>query len=381
MSTTTAATPAATRKVPLLDLKALHQPLRNEILAEITRVIDAQSFIMGPDVKELEKELAAYCQVPYVFGCASGSDALFLALLAAGVGHGDRVLTTPFTFFATAGAIVRAGATPVFADIDPVTFNLDPQKVADVLKVVPRIKAMIPVHLFGGAADMDPLMEMAARRGIVMIEDGAQAIGAEYKGKRLMSIGDIGCISFFPSKNLGGFGDGGAVTAKDEALAKRLAALRVHGSAKKYYHEWVGVNSRLDTLQAAVLRVKLRHLDAETAGRQKNADVWRKLLAGTAVTMAPVPAYQTRHVYNQFVIRAPKRDALKAHLQEHGIGSEVYYPLSMHEQVCFQNLGYRTGDFPESERAAAESLAIPVHSALTGEDMEYIAGVIRGFYA
>ncbi|MCC6538382.1 MAG: DegT/DnrJ/EryC1/StrS family aminotransferase [Bryobacterales bacterium] len=371
----------ATRKVQLLDLKALHAPIRDEILAEVTRVIDAQSFIMGPDVKELEKEIAAYCQVPYAYGCANGSDALFLALLAAGVGHGDRVLTTPFTFFATAGAIVRAGAVPVFADIDPVTFNICPDQVADVVRKCPRIKAMIPVHLFGGAANMDPLMKVAADRGLKVIEDGAQAIGAEYKGKRLMSIGDIGTISFFPSKNLGGFGDGGAVTTNDEGLAQRLAALRVHGSKKKYYHEWVGVNSRLDTLQAAILRVKLRYLDKETAGRQKNADVWRTLLAGAGVTLPVVPEYTTRHVYNQFVIRSPKRDALKQHLADNGVGTEIYYPLSMHEQQCFANLGYRKGDFPESERAAADSLAIPVHSALPKEDMEYVAGLIRAFHA
>jgi len=377
MSAAQATTPV--RKVQLLDLKAIHQPIRDEILAEVTRVIDSQAFIMGPDVKELEKEIAAYVQAPYAYGCASGSDALFLALLAAGVGQGDSVLTTPFTFFATAGAIVRAGATPVFCDIDPVTFNICPQALAETVKRAPRIKAMIPVHLFGGAADMDPIMQVARERGIVVIEDGAQAIGAEYKGKRLMSIGDIGCISFFPSKNLGGFGDGGAVTAVEEKYAKKLAALRVHGSIKKYYHEWVGINSRLDTLQAAVLRVKLRHLDGETAGRQANAARWRELLAGTPVTMAPVPAYQTRHVYNQFVIRSTKRDALKTYLQENGVGTEIYYPLSMHEQTCFADLGYRKGDFPESERAAAESLAIPVHSALPAADMDYIAGVVKAF--
>jgi len=372
---------AATRKVQLLDLKALHAPIRDEILAEVTRVIDAQSFIMGPDIKELEKEIAAYCQVQYAYGCANGSDALLLALLAAGIGHGDRALTTPFTFFATAGAIVRAGAVPVFADIDPVTFNICPDQVADVVRKCPGIKAMIPVHLFGGAANMDPLMKVAAERGLKVIEDGAQAIGAEYKGKRLMSIGDIGTISFFPSKNLGGFGDGGAVTTNDEGLAQRLSALRVHGSKKKYYHEWVGVNSRLDTLQAAILRVKLRHLDKETFGRQKNAEIWRTLLAGSGVTLPVVPDYTTRHVYNQFVIRSPKRDALKQHLADNGVGTEIYYPLSMHEQQCFANLGYRKGDFPESERAAAESLAIPVHAALPKEDMEYVAGLIRAFSA
>jgi len=374
------ASTAVARKVQLLDLKTLHQPIRDEIMAELARVVDSQAFIMGPDVKELEKEIAAYCKVPYAYGCASGSDALFLALLAAGVGHGDKVITTPFTFFATAGAIVRAGATPVFVDIDPGTYNLKPELVAEAARTE-GVKAIVPVHLFGGAADMDPIMATAARHGLTVIEDGAQAIGAEYKGRRLMSIGDIGCISFFPSKNLGAFGDGGMVTAREEAMAKKLAALRVHGSVKKYYHEWVGINSRLDTIQAAILRVKLRHLDAETGGRQHNADTWRTLLADTPVTMSPVPAYQTRHVYNQFVIRAPRRDQLKTHLQENGIGTEIYYPLCMHEQVCFSGLGYQRGAFPESERAAAETLAIPVHSALPADDMQYIAGVIRAFYA
>ncbi len=369
------------RKVPLLDLKALFEPLRDEIMTALAQVVDSQAFIMGPDVKALEAEIAAYCAVPYAYGCASGSDALFLALLAGGVGHGDRVATTPFTFFATAGAIVRAGAIPVFVDIDPVTFNIDPAHLAETVKRTPGIKAVIPVHLFGGAADMDPIMQTAAEHGLTVIEDGAQAIGAEYKGRRLMSIGDVGCISFFPSKNLGGFGDGGAVTARNPELARKLAALRVHGSTKKYYHEWVGINSRLDTLQAAVLRVKLRHLDGETAGRQRNSALWRTLLAGTPVTAAPVPAYQTRHVYNQFVIRCPQRDQLKSFLQEQGVGTEIYYPLSMHEQVCFSDLGYKKGDFPESERAAADSLAIPVHSALAVDDMEYIAERIREFYA
>jgi dTDP-4-amino-4,6-dideoxygalactose transaminase len=371
----------AVRKIPLLDLKSLYRPLREEILAEVTRVIDAQTFIMGEDVKLLEKAVAEYCRVPYAYGCASGSDALFLALLALGIGHGDRVLTTPFTFFATAGSIVRAGATPVFADIDPDTYNLHPESVREVLRLHPGIKAIMPVHLFGGAVDMDPILALARERGIPVIEDGAQAIGAEYKGQRLMSLGDVGCISFFPSKNLGGFGDGGMVTAREEGLAKKLAALRVHGSARKYYHEWVGVNSRLDTLQAAVLRVKMKYLDAETAGRQKNAARYRELLAGVPASFSPIPDYQTRHVYNQFVIRSQGRDALKAYLTENGVNTEIYYPLSMHQQVCFKDLGYRDGDFPESERAAREVLAIPVHSALPAEDLQRVASLIRQFYA
>jgi len=369
------------RKVPLLDLKSLHEPLREEILAEIVRVVDSQSFIMGEDVARLEKAIAAYCHVPYAIACASGTDALYLALLALGIQHGDRVLTTPFTFFATAGAIVRAGAIPVFADIDPITFNLAPESVRERLRHHPEVKVIIPVHLFGGSADMDPLLEMARERGLAVIEDAAQAIGAEYKGRRVMTMGDVGCLSFFPSKNLGAFGDAGMVTALNDDLAGRLAALRVHGSLKKYYHEWVGINSRMDSLQAAVLRVKFKYLDAETGGRQKNAARYCDLLQGAPVNPPVIPAYQSRHVYNQFVIRCPRRDELKAYLAQNGISTEVYYPLSLSLQKCFAGLGYREGDFPESERASREVLALPVHSALPPADQEYVAGCIQRFYA
>jgi dTDP-4-amino-4,6-dideoxygalactose transaminase len=371
------------RKVPLLDMRALHQPIREEVLAAVTRVIDSNAFIMGEDVKLLEKAIAAYSHVPYAIGCASGSDALVLALMAAGVKHGDAVLTTPFTFFATGGSIVRAGATPVFVDIDPATYNMDPKGLEEAIRRTPRAKAIMPVHLYGGCADMDPIMEIARSRGCMVIEDGAQSIGAEYKGRAAQSIGDIGCISFFPSKNLGGFGDGGMVLTQDEGHAKKLAALRVHGASKKYFHEWVGLNSRLDSLQAAVLRVKLQYLDAETGGRQKNAARYRENLAGAGlpiVLSTPAP-YQTRHVYNQFVIRTPKRDQLKAHLGENGIGTEIYYPLSLHQQVCFSDLGYREGDFPESEKAAGEVLAVPVHSALSEQDVDYVCQQIRAFFA
>jgi dTDP-4-amino-4,6-dideoxygalactose transaminase len=371
------------RKVPLLDMRALHQPIRDEVLAAVTRVIDSNAFIMGEDVKQLEKSIAAYSHVPYAIGCASGSDALLLAMMAVGVGHGDAVLTTPFTFFATGGSIVRAGATPVFVDIDPATYNMDPHGLEEAIRRTPRAKAIMPVHLYGGCADMDPILEIARARGCFVIEDGAQSIGAEYKGRSAQSIGDIGCISFFPSKNLGGFGDGGMVLTQDEGHARKLAALRVHGAPKKYFHEWVGINSRLDSLQAAVLRVKLQYLDGETAGRQKHADRYRENLAGAGLPIVlsqPAP-YQTRHVYNQFVIRAPKRDQLKAHLQENGVGSEIYYPLSLHQQVCFRELGYREGDFPESEKAAREVLALPVHSAMADQDVDYVCQQIRAFYA
>ncbi len=365
-----------------MDLRALHLPIRDEILAQMTRVVDSQAFIMGEDVKALEKSIAEYCRVPYAIGCASGSDALLLALLAAGVKAGDRVATTPFTFFATAGAVVRAGATPVFVDIQPDTFNIDPDSLQGVLRTNGKIKAIIPVHLFGGCADMDPIAALAREHNCTVIEDAAQSIGAEYKGQRAL-FGDVGCISFFPSKNLGAFGDGGMVFAKEESLAKKLAALRVHGAVRKYFHDYVGVNSRLDTLQAAILRVKLKYLDAETAGRQKNADLYRSLLApaGLPITLPRPAEYQTRHVYNQFVIRAPRRDELKSCLQENGVGSEIYYPLSLHQQACFKDLGYREGDFPESEKAAREVLALPIHSALSNEDIEYVSRKAAGFYS
>lgn len=373
---------AEKRKIPLLDLKSLHRPIRDEVIAAVTRIIDSNAFIMGEDVKLLEKAIAAYSHMPFAVGCGSGSDALLLALMAAGIGHGDKVLTTPFTFFATAGSIVRAGATPVFVDIEPSTFNLDPRALANVIERHPEAKAIMPVHLFGACADMDPIMTVARQYGCVVIEDGAQSIGAEYKGVAAQSIGEMGCISFFPSKNLGAFGDAGMVLTKDESLAKKLAALRVHGAPQKYFHEWVGINSRLDTLQAAVLRVKMKYLDAETSGRQTNAGCYRAILegAGLPITLPRAAPYQTRHVYNQFVIRAPRRDSLKTYLQENGVGSEIYYPLSLHQQVCFQYLGYKEGDFPESEKAAQEVLALPVHSALAEQDIAYVCDLIRAFY-
>lgn len=371
------------RQIPLLDLKAQLRPIRDEVLAEITRVVDSQQFILGDDVKSLEADIARYCTAKFAIGCASGSDALFLALLAAGIGPGDRVLTTPYTFFATAGAISRAGATPVFADIEPDTFNLDVSKVADVLDKTPEVRAMIPVHLFGGCADMDALSSIAAARNIVVIEDAAQSIGSEYKGRRAGTLGDMACFSFFPSKNLGAFGEGGIVTTNDASLAEKLAALRVHGSRRKYYHDWIGINSRLDTLQAAVLRVKLRYLDGWTSGRQRNAQLYRQMLHKLQVpiiTPEPKP-YQTRHIYNQFVICGDQRDELRAFLGEQGIGTEIYYPLPMHLQACFSHLGYVAGDFPVSERLASQSLALPVYPELTPEDITYVCHTIKEFYS
>lgn len=373
---------AIEKQIPLLDLKAQHARIREDVLAQIVQVADSQRFILGEEVRQFESEIAAYCGAGFAVGCASGSDALFLALLALEIHPGDEVLTTPYTFFATAGAISRLGAVPVFADVDEGTFNLDPNRVAEVLASHPKIRAIIPVHLFGGCADMDPLCALAAERGIPVIEDAAQAIGSEYKGRRAGSIGQVGCFSFFPSKNLGGYGDGGMLTTNDASLAERLTALRIHGRTGKYFHRWVGINSRLDALQAAVLRVKLRHLDAWSAGRQRNAERYRARLAesGAPVIPAAPAACQTRHVYNQFVIRCPERDALQAHLKKQGVGSEVYYPLPLHLQPCYEELGYSKGDFPVSERLAAESLALPVHSELAAEDIDYICESIRSFY-
>ena len=370
------------REIPLLDLERLHAPLRVEILREIARVVDTQRFIMGDDVKELEQLIAAYAGTRYAIACASGSDALFLALRAAGVKPGDRVLTTPYSFFATAGAITLAGAVPVFADIDPLTYNLDPSAAAQALESTPGIRAMIPVHLFGGCADMDPLLETASRYNCSVIEDGAQSIGAEYKGRKAQGMGTLGCLSFFPSKNLGAFGDGGMVLTNDDELARRVASLHMHGMTRKYYHESVGINSRLDTLQAAVLKVKFKYLDSWTEGRQRNATLYRELLDQSgAPVIVPRPAeYQTRHVYNQLVIRTPQRDRLKSWLQDNGVSTEIYYPAPLHLQPCYRDLGYREGTLPESERAARESLALPIHSELLPDDITYIVSLIAEFH-
>jgi dTDP-4-amino-4,6-dideoxygalactose transaminase len=371
------------KKIPLLDLQAQHRIIRDEILAEMTRVADSQKFILGDDVQKLEQQIASYCGVSHAIGCASGSDALMLALMAYEIGHGDEVLTVPFTFFATAGAIHRVGAVPVFIDVEPETFNIDVSQIEAALKKHPKIKAILPVHLFGACADMDPMCEIAGRHGIPVIEDAAQCIGAEYKGRRAGSIGQIGCFSFFPSKNLGAFGDGGMLTTNDAELAQRLKALRVHGSIKKYYHQWVGVNSRLDALQAAILQVKLRYLDSWSAGRQRNADVYRRLFAELKVPIIlPQPAhYQTRHVYNQFVIRGEKRDQLQEFLKQNGVGTEIYYPLSLHQQPCFADLGYKTGDFPVSEQLAADSLALPIYPELGEDNIEHVVRLVQSFYA
>ncbi|HBY62920.1 MAG TPA: transcriptional regulator [Solibacterales bacterium] len=372
-------TATAARTIPLLDLRAQHATIRDEVLAAVTRLLDAQSLILGEEVKALERETAAYCGTAHAIGCASGTDALMLALMAIGAGPGDEVITVPYSFFATASSIYRLGAKPVFTDVLPDTFNMDPEQLAETLASHPRAKAILPVHLFGACAAMDPILDLARRYGMPVIEDAAQAIGAEYQGKRAGSLGAIGCFSFYPSKNLGGAGDGGMLTTNDPELAARLFALRVHGSKVKYVHEWVGLNSRLDALQAAVLRVKLKRLDEWTAARQRNAAFYREHLASAAITLPHTEPHSTRHVVNQFVIRSSRRDELQAHLSANGIGTEIYYPIPLHLQRCFRDLGYRAGDLPVSERLAAETLALPVYPELAPEDLAYIAEKISTF--
>ena len=366
--------------VPLLDLEAQYQPLRSEILAAITRVCDSQRFIMGPEVDALERELCALIGVTHAIAVSSGTDALLLALMALGIKAGDEVVTSTYSFFATAGAIARVGARPVLVDIDPVTFNIDTAQAAAA--VTPRTKAIIPVHLFGLGADMDPIMERANRDGIPVIEDAAQAIGSSYKSRPLGTIGAFGCFSFFPSKNLGAFGDAGLLTTEDGTLADRARLLRTHGMKPKYYHHLVGANFRMDALQAAVLRVKAPHLQSWTDGRRRNAARYRQLFRAAglepAVTLPVEPADRS-HIFNQFVIRVADRDGLKKHLDQQNIGNEIYYPVPFHLQPCFADLGYRRGAFPHAERAADQSLAIPVYGELTAAQQETVVSAIGQF--
>ncbi len=375
--------------VPLLDLNAQHKPIQAELMAALQRVVESQAFILGPEVTALEERIARYCQVDHGIGVSSGTDALLVALMALNIGPGDEVITSPYSFFATAGAIVRVGAKPVLVDIDPVTFNIDVAKVERV--ITPRTKALIPVHLYGQCADMDVVQAVAKRHRLSVIEDAAQAIGAEYSdGRRAGSMGTVGCFSFFPSKNLGGLGDGGMVTTNDTELAERLRVLRVHGSKPKYYHSLIGGNFRLDSLQAAVLNVKLNYLDGWTKRRQENARRYTALFQQAGLTKQPgitLPSAKFEgsgqahyHIYNQFVIRVSKRDQLMVFLKEKGITTEIYYPVPFHLQECFRSLGYKKGDFPESERAAAETLALPIFPELTVDQQQAVVAEIQQFY-
>jgi len=381
--------PAAFQPVPLLDLKAQFATIREEVREAIDRVVESQHFILGPEVEALEREVAEYSGCAYGIGVSSGTDALLVSLMAIDLKPGDEVITTPYTFFATAGAIARLGGKPILVDIDPLTYNIDSAQIEAAVT-----RAIMPVHLYGQMADMDPVMEIAERRGLFVIEDAAQAIGSEYKGLRAGSIGHLGCFSFFPSKNLGGIGDGGMVTSTDAELAHRVKLLRNHGYSPKYYNKVLGGNFRLDAIQAAVLRVKLKYLDQWTEARQRNAAAYRDLFgeAGLAVTLEefsggspgvvlPFESPNVRHIYNQFVIRSHRRDELLNHLKERQIGAEIYYPVPMHLQECFAELGYGKGDFLASESAADQTLALPIYPELTVEELSSVAYAIAEFHA
>lgn len=369
-------------QVPLLDLAAQYAPIRDAVVEAVTRVVDTQKFILGPEVEAFEAEVAAYLGARHAIGVSSGTDALLVSMMALDLGPGDEVIVPTYSFFATAGCVSRVGATPVLVDIDPVSYNLDVEAVRRA--VTPRTRAIVPVHLYGQAADMTPLLALACDHGLQVIEDAAQAIGATLDGTSLGTLGRFGCFSFYPSKNLGAAGDAGLVTVADDEMAARVRLLRVHGAQRTYHHEKVGGNFRMAAMQAAVLRVKLRHLEAWTEARRRNADRYRQLFAalapGAPVTL-PVELPGRRHIYNQFVIRAARRDALRDHLRAHGVGCEIYYPVPFHLQPCFAFLGVPAGALPVSEQAAAETLALPIYSELTAVQQQYVVETIAAFYA
>ena len=366
-------------QVPLLDLKAQYATLKEEMMREVQAVMDSQYFINGPQVAELEKQIAEYCNTTDSIGVSSGTDALIVSLMALGIGAGDEVITTPFTFFATVGSIWRVGAKPVFVDIDPETYNIDPANIEAAIN--DKTKAIIPVHLFGQCADMDAIMEIAKKHDLKVIEDACQAIGAKYKSRPAGSMGDTGCFSFFPSKNLGGLGDGGIVTTQDADLAAKLRQCRNHGMEPAYIHKWVGGNFRLDSLQAAGLLVKLKHLDSWHEGRRKNAAFYNEQFADIEQIVTPVVRDDCEMIYNQYVIRVPNRDECLNFLRENGVGCAIYYPLSLHMQECFLEMGYKQGDFPICEKACEEVLALPIYPELTKEQLEYVASKVKEFVA
>lgn len=369
-------------QVPFFDLQVQYAVIRSEIRRAIDEVCDNQQFTLGPQVRRLEDEIARYCGTPYAVGVSSGTDALLLALMALGIGPGDEVITTPYTFIATAGSIARSGARPIFVDIDPARFTIDPKLIAD--RITERTRAILPVHLFGRCAEMEPIRTLAARHQIAVIEDAAQAIGAEDEfGRRAGCIGLLGCFSFYPTKNLGGFGDGGMVITNDSSLASTLFALRIHGSATKYLHSILGGNFRLDELQAALLAVKLKYLDQWTEQRINNAEqydaLFRKKGLEHQIQLPALPKNE-RHVFNQYVVRATRRDELSRFLESRGIGHDIYYPMPLHLQACFKYLGYKEGDLPASEQAAREALALPVYPELTQPMREYVVDTFQAFY-
>ena len=374
--------------VPLLDLKAQYQTIKQEILDATAEVYDSQRFILGPKVDAMEADVARYCDTPFCLGVSSGTDALLISLMALGLGPESAVITTPYSFFATAGVVARTGAQIVFSDIDPKTYNLDPKALEDTLNALSpetkdRLRAVIPVHLYGQCADMDPILEIAEKHGLAVVEDAAQAIGSTYKGKRAGSMGDFGCFSFFPSKNLGAFGDAGAVVTQDGEMHEKLRRLRMHGAHPKYYHKFVGGNFRIDALQAAIISVKLKHLDAWTEKRRENARFYTGLFEekGLADFVSFPEIMFDRHIYNQFVIRVSKnRDELKQHLANQKIGTEIYYPVPLHLQECFQYLGYQQGRFPHAEQAAQTTLALPVYPELTCDQQAMVVEAIASFF-
>jgi len=359
--------------VPLLDLKAQYATIKDEVLAAVAEVLESQVCIGGPKVAELEKKIAELSECKYAVGVSSGTDAILNSLMSLDIGPGDEVITTPFTFFATAGCIARVGATPVFVDIDPRTYNIDPSLIEPA--VTPRTKAIMPVHLFGQMCDMDPIMDIAARHGLYIVEDAAQAIAATYKGRKAGSVGTAGCFSFFPSKNLGAAGDAGMIVTNDEPLYQRLSTMRAHGARPKYYHKYVGGNFRLDPIQAAILLVKLPHLGAWTEARRRHAAYYNERFAGTGIG-TPFIAPGFGSIFNQYVIRVEQRDELMRQLKASNLGSEIYYPVPMHLQECFAPLGYREGEFPHAERAAEKVLALPVYPELSCEQLEFVARTV-----
>ena len=373
--------PITAVNVPLVDLKAQYASIKDRLAAAVERVFESQHFVMGPEVLSLEAEVAQYCRVKHAIGCASGSDALLLALMAQDIQAGDEVITTPFTFFATGSAIARLNARPIFVDIDPHTYNLDVEQIEAA--ITSRTRVILPVHLYGQCADMDRVLAIATAKNLVVVEDAAQAIGAEHRGRRAGSMGFAGCFSFYPTKNLGGVGDGGLVTTNDDAFAARVRQLRVHGGLTEYEHIEVGINSRLDALQAAVLRVKLFFLDEWSNQRAQKARVYSELLnnANLKFTLqTPFVAAERRHIFHQYVIRVPEhRDALMEHLKDHNIGTKVYYPIPLHRQQCFSYLGYKEGNFPESENAARETFALPLYPEITDAQQQYVVETIEKF--
>lgn len=374
-------------QIPLVDLKSQYAAIKDQIDAAVAATFESQWFILGPEVQKLEEDVARYSGCEFGVGVSSGTDALLIAMMCEGIGPGDEVITTPFTFFSTAGTISRLGATPVFVDIDPATYNLATDQLA--AKVTERTRAIVPVHLFGQLCEMAPVMELARAHDLIVIEDAAQAIGSERDGARACSVGHHGCISFFPTKNLGAAGDGGMVVTRDAERAQQLLRLRNHGMEPKYYHSHVGGNFRLDALQAAVLNVKLKYLDEWSAARQANADRYRRLFAEAGLSqesgeggLIGLPhTLGGRHIYNQFIIRTGRRDELREHLRTHGVATEIYYPVPLHLQECFVDLGYAAGDLPESEAAARETLALPIYPELTDEQAAYVVDTCAGFFA